>query len=236
MISSLRCDNWIYVDEASDVELSLRHLNLCLRAVEQDARYWKWAIISVHNALQGAMTCHLSGTANVGCLDRKSFEAWYVWNEKDRRGEINWIHGEPDELGISVRRPATKDDARPKEFLAKPHELFRRLYAPRHRIEPGCGAILEISNQQRRSFKMVNALRNEFAHFLPKGWSIEVSGLPDALSDLLKIIRIIAADDWPFRHLESHQRSLLNAEIDSALFSLGSLISQRPASPPRRSS
>jgi len=50
-----------------------------------------------------------------------------------------------------------------------------------HRFEP--------KGQQGKSIKTLNRLRNEFIHFIPKGWSIELSGMLGIFLDCLDIIR-----------------------------------------------
>lgn len=41
---------------------------------------------------------------------------------------------------------------------------------------------------QGRSIKKINRFRNEFIHFMPKGWSIEISGMPRIRIDCLDVI------------------------------------------------
>lgn len=45
------------------------------------------------------------------------------------------------------------------------------------------------SGQEGKSIKRLNNYRNEFIHFIPKGWSIEMSGMPDICKDCLNIIK-----------------------------------------------
>lgn len=42
--------------------------------------------------------------------------------------------------------------------------------------------------QEGRSLKRINTLRNEFIHFMPKGWSIEVIYMIEVFSDCLNIM------------------------------------------------
>jgi hypothetical protein len=152
------------------------------------------------------MVCHLSGTAQLGALDKKSVAEWLEWHERDHRGEIKRIFQGIDELGIPEFRFATKEDQPPKERLADARELFRRLYNSKKRCEPGAGAMLTINSDQLRSFARLHHLRNGFTHFAPKGWSIELSGLPKIFRDLIEVIELISRDPWAFRHMESQQR------------------------------
>ena len=45
--------------------------------------------------------------------------------------------------------------------------------------------------QQGKSIKRLNLFRNEFVHFMPKGWSIELSGMPNICLDCLDVIRAL---------------------------------------------
>src|SRR5688572_4047231 len=119
---------WLRIDERSDVLASLSLCLNCLASATAEPATWKWAILSLHNGLQGAMVCHLSGTAQLGALDKESVMKWLEWHERDRRGEIKRISKGIDELGIPVFQFATRADQPPKEWLADTRELFRRLY------------------------------------------------------------------------------------------------------------
>jgi hypothetical protein len=196
--------NWLRTDEPSDVVASIRHVLRLLDFVEGDRLVWKWVIIAAHSALQGAMVCHLSGTAQLGCLSSKRATAWLAWWRDETKS-------------------ASKADREPKNYMAQPDDLFERLYTSRKRIEQGCGGILEISVSQKASFKTLNAFRNKFIHFTPTIWSIELSGLPQIIGDIFSVIAQIASDDWPFRHLETQNRdelSVLLARIKDRLVAL----------------
>lgn len=201
--------NWLSIDEPSDVVVSVRHTLRLLDFVGDERAVWKWVIIATHSALQGAMVCHLSGSAGLGCLSLKSASAWLEWHDKDGRGKINSIESEADEFGLIRRRAAKKADRSPRSYLAKPDDLFDRLYSENLRIEQGCGAVISISDSQKWSFRRLSELRNQFIHFTPKGWSIELSGLPRIVGDSFDVIELIARDNYPFRHLERKAREEL---------------------------
>lgn len=200
---------WLEIDESTDVIASLTVCSMCLVEVTGKPAFWKWAILTLHNALQGAMVCHLSGTAQLGALRDDSVEAQLDWHERDRRGEIRRVSEGFDELGIPKFRFATNQDYPPFEKLADPTELFKRLQNGKKRLEGGAGAVIEVSEAERQSFSRLNELRNEFTHFTPKGWSIELDGLPTILLEAVGIIDKIAADSWPFRHLEPDEHEQL---------------------------
>jgi len=158
----------------------------------------------MHNAIQGAMVCHLSGTAHLGALTDKCIDAWLDWHERDGRGEIKRIKIGTNEQGISEYRFATAKDFPPDEKLADANVLFKRLYGQNNRRERG-GAILSISTAQRESFRRLHDLRNGFTHFTPKGWSIELSGLANIFLDMVDVLDQISADSWPFRNMSEKE-------------------------------
>jgi len=196
---------YLHIDERTDVLASLSVCLNCVNSVKSDPHVWKWAILALHNALQGAMVCHVSGTAQLGALSDKSADASLAWHEQDRRGEIERISIGTSELGIPETRFATKEDQPPKEKLADADTLFRRLYNERKRRELGAGKVLDIEETQRNSFRRLHALRNDFSHFTPKGWSIELTGLPVIFLDTIDVIENISEDTWAFRHFDAQE-------------------------------
>lgn len=214
---------WLRTDEPTDVVASTRHTLRLLAFVKSDPAVWKWIILSAHSALQGAMVCHLSGSAQLGCLSSKSAADWLEWHERDRRGQVKWIELGNDELGLPSRQPASKADQPPRQYMAKPEDLFVRLHKPAKRIEGGCGSVVLLSDSQKRSFGKLNALRNQFTHFAPTGWSIELSGISQLVIDIFDIIKAIANDYYPFRHLKADERTELKILIDRVTNGLSSL-------------
>lgn len=199
---------WLRTDERADVLSSLSACLLCLRHCNEDTGLWKWAILSLHSAIQGAMVCHLSGSAQLGALSEKAAAKWLDWHERDRKGETRRIDCGTNEVGVRQFRFADGNRP-PPERLADAGELFERLINESKRIEGGAGAIIEVTAPERESFQRLHDLRNNFSHFTPKGWSVEFSGLPDAFLDMLRLVERIAADPWPFRHMSEGETTKL---------------------------
>jgi hypothetical protein len=214
-------DGWLEIDERTDVIVSLAGCQFFAVEVTKNPQAWKHVIVNLHNALQGAMVCHLSGTAQVGALNDSSLRKISEWHERDRRGEIQRVKVRDDEWG-SHYRPKTPHDAYPKTWLADAVTLFKRLHMSDQRIEQA-GTLLTLSKTHSKSFQRLHELRKEFAHFTPKGWSIQLAGVPDICLDILEVIEMIADDGWPFRHLEDDQRSELIKLIGSLRVKLAHL-------------
>ena len=153
----------------------------------------------LHSALQGAMVCHLSGTAQLGALTKNSAKQWLELHEKQACAEP------------------------PRERVADAPELFSRLGSSERRIEHQCGAVLGITDSQRQSFHRLHSLRNGFTHFQPKGWCIEIDFIKTILSDALDVLALIAEDPWPFRHMSQNERD----DLESKMTEICSLLSGR---------
>jgi len=53
---------------------------------------------------------------------------------------------------------------------------------------------LQLSKQQEESILRLKELRNEFEHYIPTSWSIEIHGMPYITIDVLEVIRFLALD------------------------------------------
>ena len=158
------------------------------------------------------MICHLSGTAEVGALTERNVAKWHDWHEKYRRGEINRVEDGAGEFGIPSRRIKHPSDKLPEDYVASARELFKRLTSVPSRLESAGGPIV-VTSKHRKSFRRLHDLRNTFTHFSPKGWSIEVELIRDAMRDVLDVIERIEQDDWPFRHMDGEDRIRLRQNI-----------------------
>ena len=214
---------WLRIDERTDVLASLSLCASSVKGISKDPALWKWCILALHNGLQGAMVCHLSGTAQIGALSTQCAESWLKWHDRDARGEIQRIKNGVDEFGIPRERIKKKADFPPKDHLAKPEVLFERLHDGIKRHESGCGAIIDITSAEQISFDQLNAFRNDFTHFTPKGWSIETTGLPNIALDIIGVIEKISVDPWSFRHMEKNDFRRLSLVIKELRQELGNL-------------
>ena len=192
--------------------LRVEHCALSLIETKRSDHAWKWVVLSLHSALQGAMICHLSGTASVGALTKRSGDKWHAWHEKDRNSAIESVDDGVDEFRIPRRRIKHSSDNPPQDRIADAKALFERLTSPSSRLE-STGGPIAVASKHRKSFRRLHDLRNDFTHFSPKGWSIEVEFIRDAARDVLDGIDWIEQDDWPFRHMEGEDGTRLREKI-----------------------
>lgn len=187
--------HYIETNEAEDVAGSVRHALRCEDFVSEDPQAWKWGILALHSALQGACVCHLTTTAGpAGAVTKTNAAEWIDYFEESRENE-------------NVERPTTK-------LMALP-ELLKAV-----RKQGSCGGFsnskkIEVSDSELVWLRRIHfEIRNQFVHFAPLGWSIEVSGVPQIGQIIARIIKDIHDCGWAFRHLDSTKKNAMILDLE----------------------
>lgn len=176
--------NWLTTCEADDVAGSVRHAIRTAAGVAEDPQSWKWVALALHSALQGACICHLTTTAApIGALTKVSTEEWLAYFEESRTN--------PD-----MKPPLTKLLTLPALLKA-----IRKPNAAGDRSNSDGIALSDKDLNWLRHFHDV--VRNQFVHFEPMGWSLEVSGIPGIAGVISRIINDIVELGWAFRHQDA---------------------------------
>ncbi len=69
---------------------------------------------------------------------------------------------------------------------------------------------LNLTDSQEESIKLLKSeCRNEFEHFKPKGWSIELHGMPEIAIDILEVIKFLALQTNTYVHLSDTEENLV---------------------------
>ncbi len=75
---------------------------------------------------------------------------------------------------------------------------------------------LKLTSEQRESIEILTRLlRNNFAHFSPKNWIIEIHGLPKVSLDIIEIISFLCFETKTYILLKPHLREKTKVIIDS---------------------
>ena len=162
-------ENWIQTDEAEDVAGSIRHVIRAAQFVGEDSLAWKWVVMALHSALQGACVCHLTTTAApVGAVTERNAGDWLAYFED------------------SLTDPNAKP---PKTHLMRLPDLLTAVRKPHSAGDCSNAAGVAISESELRWLRRFHKdIRNQFVHFEPMGWSIEVSGIPEIAKVVARII------------------------------------------------
>lgn len=187
-------ENWIQTDEAEDVAGSIRHVIRAVQVVGEDPLAWKWVVLALHSALQGACVCHLTTTAApVGAVTERNAGEWLAYFEDSR----------------------TNPNAKPpKTHLMGLPDLLTAVREPHSAGDRSNTAGVAISESELNWLgRFHKDIRNQFVHFEPKGWSIEVSGIPEIAKLVARIIEDILRIGWAFRHQVLAQREEMQRSL-----------------------
>lgn len=177
---------WYRIDEQRFALATAKHALRCLTELKADREQFPWAIIALHGATQAAMITYLTGTAGIGALDKKTADQ-----------TLSAIEGEGEYPRIA--------------YVAPFCELLRRLCKVERQLEQAGGTI-QISRAAMRALSKLNSLRNDFIHFSPCGWSIEISGFPLIVEGCAIVLRGVSSSGWLI-HLEPEENEEYIATI-----------------------
>ena len=131
-------------DEFEDAVLSIELVAEKFSGVQNSPTLWKWVIVAMQNAVQGAMVLALAGTDGCGALARKSQKQNREWLQNPTP---NW----------------------PRTHMADYDTLLSWI----QKAELLEGPIPPLSEGDCRNLKRLNQLRRQFAYYNPTGWGIE---------------------------------------------------------------
>ena len=151
-----------WVETASDLEMFARELHRC----QDDPYRWKWTILALYSGLQGMIVLALQGSNGLHVLRPEDADRWL---EAHERGD------------------AYPRDLRLDNFLSlykKVKSEIMLMYSHSKRFIP--------KGSQERSVRGLHRLRNQFVHFTPKLWALDLAGLPNIAFDCLSVAEFLA--------------------------------------------
>lgn len=146
------------------------------RGITSDPYQWKWTLIALHNAAQGFMVLAL-------------------WNG-------NGLLTMPDHVAAKWLKAYAEKRRLPEDRLDSFLNLYDKCKNPENFNYLGSNAFAG-SNEHDDSFSALNEFRNEFIHFTPKGWSLQLDGLPTVV---IHAIDMISHFGWPSTSILWHER------------------------------
>jgi hypothetical protein len=151
----------------------------------EDLQLWRWVIIALHNAAQGIMVLSLRHGNGLLALTDESYSAWMAAYAKN------------------VAPPPEKLDSYLNLYKKVKHKAWGQVSGNIRFVPVGT---------EGGDIKRLNSLRNEFIHFTPKGWSLEVDGLPRIALATATLISFLALQTQNvFWHSPEARQRLLEA-------------------------
>ena len=187
---------YLRTNEHEEAVRSLEWAEIQARGLAADPYLWKWVLIALHNAAQGSMVLALWDGNGLNTLQPRVAEKWLKAYED----------GGPF--------PAEKLD----NFL----NLYAKVKDSNNFHTVGAGPFIPEASSDW-SLERLNEFRNTFTHFTPKGWSLELAGLPSICLDTLNLIQFLGwestAITWYRRIHQVRSRRALR-RLRSSLLSL----------------
>lgn len=207
--------DYLETSEYDDFLNSIVSSKKFLKLAKKNPHYWKWFAVSIHNALQAGMVCHLSGSAGLGANDMRRVQEQLEWHERDRKGEIEKEVVSRNEFDLPVFQVRNPEDNYPDDRLADPKTLLKRMGKRSKRVELDAGSIIAISQKHKKSWVSICDLRNNFIHFSPSGWSIQVDFIKIHSLNLLDILQHIIDDGYAVRHAQARRIKKAKKSLDA---------------------
>ena len=176
-------------DEYEEIVATLRACRHFLSLATQDVTYWKWVFIALHNIVQGCMVIALTRSDSFGATEAKQEKAW---READAKGN-----------------PLPTDQPKLLKFL----KLYEKIQKT-DRLPDSSAERFVSQGSQSASIKKLNFLRNEFIHFTPKGWSLDLSGAPRMAIDCLDVAEFLVKSSNRFMIFTSFTEGEMLGLID----------------------
>jgi hypothetical protein len=185
---------WLRTDETNEAIKSLHKTHQFVLQIHEDAYNWKWVMIALHNSTQAFMVLALKGTASFNvCKNKKKFL---------------------DAMLSGDDYP----DLRMENFIY----LYKYIKSE-DRMKIGIGSKNFLASMETDyAMKTLNEIRNNFIHFVPSHWSLEISILPGLCKSVLCVIEFLILESGNIRfytdyELEKASLSKLISEIRKEL-------------------
>ena len=165
-------NEWLITDAAVETVLAFEVFAEEAQKLSDDPYRWKWAIIALHSGLQGIMVLALQGSHGLHVLRPEDAKRWLDAHER----------GAPYPGDLKL------DDFLSLYKKIKGNKMLK--YIDSQKFVP--------KGTQGSSVKLLNRLRNEFVHFTPRVWMLDLVGLPSMALDCLDVAAFLARDSHNF--------------------------------------
>lgn len=169
---------WLRIDERMEAVNSLEKTYQFLLEIHEDPYNWKWVIIALHNATQAFMVLALMGTASLNVVkDReKWFEAIRLGNEYPKQ-----------------------------QFLLNFLKLYNDIKLKDRMMQNIYSKSFLCSEEIDGSMEKINELRNNFIHFIPCNWSIEIALFPEVCRQVLSVVEFLILESGNVRFYDNDE-------------------------------
>jgi hypothetical protein len=165
----------------------------------------------------------LSFSEETNAIDYLEHAYRYIYETEKNINAWKWVilslHGALYGFAICALKGTNPDNVtfetkKGEKRLIGFYESLKRCQDPKWMKMKVMSKHLQLSDQQKESIRILKEwLRNEFEHYMPKGWLIEIHGIPQIVLDVLEVIRFLALETGNYICLSEAQKRKINSLI-----------------------
>ena len=164
-------------------------------------------------------------TEEANALDYLEKACFFIGTLRDNPQNWKWvilaIHGAMYGFAICTLKGTELRRVTEKSKLIRFSEAIERCQKEKYMKMTVTSKPLALSKEQKQSIKNLDKeFRDNFVHFLPTGWSIEISGMPEIIKDCLDVIKFLALETGNYTNLTSAPEKNIEKLIQESILTL----------------
>jgi len=152
---------WLRIDERKEAVNALEKTYRFILETHEDPYNWKWVIIALHNSTQAFMVLALMGTASLNVIKEKE----------------KWLKA----IQLGTEYPE-------RQKLLNFLKLYKDFKSKNCMMQNTYCKFFPDSKKIDESMEKLNDIRNNFVHFIPCNWSIEIALFPEVCKQVLLFV------------------------------------------------
>lgn len=191
-------------DTTKEAFKSLEKLDETLLLATSDVYQWKWAIIILHNCMQAFMVLVLEGTNQIDVV-------------KNRDKYANCLYKLSQNIEMDAEMKKILSDTQLDFFL----KLYSKIKDSSNTQQLWNDSLFVATEEQDDAMELLNDYRNQFIHFLPCSWGIELSGLTYIFISVMSVIQFMIRNGNFMYKFEDEEKRQIQRYITSIHLKLG---------------
>jgi hypothetical protein len=147
----------------------------------------------------------------------------FIRETEDQPRSWKWVmiglHGALYGFAVSAcQHTSTENVTNDRDYLIGFWDALERCQDPEWMNVLTHSQHLELTEEQEEAIrKMKNMLRNNFEHFTPKVWYIEIHGMPEVSIHVLEVIQFLAVETQTYVMLRKEKKEEVNKLVDNTI-------------------
>jgi len=199
-------EGWLHTDTLKEAYKCLEKLDETLSLIPTDIYQWKWAVIILQNCTQSFMVLALEGTYPVEVVrNRKVYLEWVEHLSQGKKINCN--------IKKKIRNTQLDD------FLG----LYRKIKNTKNAQFIWNNTKYISTKEQNDAMKLLIEYRNQFIHFFPCSWGIELSGILFICASVMDFVQFMIKNGKFMYKFTDDEQTQIQEVIVSINYKLGAI-------------